>query len=47
MADSATKQSTPTFVGTSKVVETEYPVSFRAIGGSMDRADEGDIAHRQ
>lgn len=36
MADSATKQSTPTYVGTSKVVETDYPVSFCAIGGSMD-----------
>lgn len=45
MADSATKQSTPTFVGTSKVVETEYPVSFSAIGDSMAVANEEDIAH--
>lgn len=45
MADSAIKQSTPTFVGTSKVVETEYPVSFVAIGCSMAGANEKDIAH--
>jgi hypothetical protein len=34
MAETATKQATPSFVGTSKVVQTDYPVSD-AIEGTI------------
>ena len=36
MAESAIKQPTSTFVGTSKVVQTDYPVRFPTIGPAMD-----------
>jgi hypothetical protein len=35
MAETATKQSTPSFVGTSKVVQTEYPVSDASLEGAI------------
>ena len=35
MADTATKQAQPTFVGTSKVIETDYPVCAGSIGAAM------------
>jgi hypothetical protein len=35
MAESTTKQSPSTFVGTSKVVQTEYPVSWTGIDEAM------------
>ena len=47
MADTATKQASPAFVGMSKVVQTDYPVGICAIDDSMAAANEEDIAHRQ
>lgn len=43
MAESATKQETPSFVGTSKVIQTPYPVSEASIDDSMAVADQMDI----
>lgn len=37
MAETATKQAPSTYVGTSKVVQTDYPVCWDAIDGSIWR----------
>lgn len=45
MAETATKQATPSFVGASKVVQTEYPVSDAAIGDVNGLLTHDVIAH--
>lgn len=45
MAETATKQATPSFVGASKVVQTEYPVSDDAIDGVNGLLTHDAIAH--
>jgi hypothetical protein len=45
MAETATKQATPSFVGASKVVQTEYPVSDGAIDGVNGLLTHDAIAH--
>ncbi|PTB79896.1 hypothetical protein M440DRAFT_1105914 [Trichoderma longibrachiatum ATCC 18648] len=52
MASTATKQTPPSFVGTSKVVETSYPVcNWRSVGCAATRMNDSTdwdiLAHRQ
>ena len=47
MADTASKEVPATYVGTSKVAQTEYPVRLTSIGPMTDRIADLEVAHRQ
>lgn len=47
MADTASKQVPATYVGTSKVAQTKYPVSWDSIDHASDRIADLQVAHRQ
>ena len=47
MADTASKEVPATYVGTSKVAQTEYPVRLTSIGPMTDPIADLEVAHRQ
>lgn len=47
MADTASKEVPATYVGTSKVAQTEYPVSSMPIGPILHLSADLEVAHRQ
>jgi hypothetical protein len=47
MADTASKQVPATYVGTSKVAQTEFPVRCTSIGRTSGMIADLEVAHRQ